>query len=225
MHLLEILNSDLGSQARATLDISEIKKKNEKFVSERLRIMETPTRSLPPSPEISDSDEDWNRFGDEWRSFEEMDTPEKPSPPISSHQRPFEVRSRTPTVLTNRLERRKRPRKLPDQKGSNERSNEVKNDSTKKRRRKRTKDLDQTTDKNDQNEILDNIWEQVESVGTNLFRYFWPEKEPETPSPKEQVNGHRPSDSPSVYNLRSLISPIHRQINQNRSLNIEFLQT
>ena len=150
--------------------------------------METPTRSLPPSPEISDSDEDWNRFGDEWRSFEVMDTPEKPSPPISSHQRPLEVRSRTPTVLTNRLERRKRPRKQPDHEGSNERSNEVKTDSTKKRRRKRTKDrsLDQTTDTN---EMFDHIWEQVESAGTNLFRYFWPEKEPETPSPKEQVDG------------------------------------
>ena len=151
--------------------------------------METPTRSLPPSPEFSDTDDDWNRFGDEWRSFEVMDNPEKrlPSPPNSSHQGSFEVKSRTRT--------RRRPGKLNqlDRERSNERSNqrptEVKHEQIlKKRRKRRSKDhkmpLNQTPDTN---ETLNHIWEQFESVGTSMFRYFWPEKDSaETPSPKEQ---------------------------------------
>ena len=104
--------------------------------------------------------------------------------------RETEAKPRTPT-LTNRLERRKRLVKpnFSDRKEVNEKSNEIKNGSKRKRRRrKRKKNLKSPA--NDPNETLNEtinyIWDQVETIGTNVFKYFWPE-EAEVPKQKKKV--------------------------------------
>ena len=105
--------------------------------------------------------------------------------------RETEVRPRTPT-LTNRLERRKRLVKpnFSDRKEVNEKSNEIKNDSNRKRRRrKRTKDYKSPVNDPETapNETLNYIWDQVETIGTNVFKYFWPE-EAEVPTIPQEKN-------------------------------------
>ena len=126
------------------------------------------------------------------------DKPLPPSPPPRKHQRSIEVKSKTPT-LTNRLERRKRLIKpdFPDRKEVNEKSNEIKNDPNRKRRRRRRhKDHKSPLNKPETaanepeaapNETLNYIWDQVETIGTNVFKYFWPE-EAEVPTIPQEKN-------------------------------------
>lgn len=105
--------------------------------------------------------------------------------------RETEAKPRTPT-LTNRLERRKRLVKpnFSDRKEVNEKSNEIKNDSNRKRRR-RKRNKDYKSPANDPetapNETLNYIWDQVETIGTNVFKYFWPE-EAEVPTIPQEKN-------------------------------------
>ena len=124
-----------------------------------------------------------NRFGEEWKLFENMDAPEKPlpplppSPPAPKHQRSIEAKSKTPT-LTNRLERRKRLVKpdFSDRKEANEKSNEAKIDPIRKRRRRKRNKFHKSPVNEPPNETLNYIWGQVETIGTNVYKYFWPEK-------------------------------------------------
>ena len=124
-----------------------------------------------------------NRFGEEWKLFEDMDAPEKPLPPLPpsspapKHQRSIETKSKTPT-LTNRLERRKRLVK-PDKKEANEKSNETKIDPNRKRRRRKRNKVRKSPVNEPETtptETLNYIWDQVETIGTNVYKYFWPEK-------------------------------------------------
>ena len=105
--------------------------------------------------------------------------------------RETEAKPRTPT-LTNRLERRKRLVKpnFSDRKEVNEKSNETKNDpNRKRRRRKRNKDYKSPVNDPETapNETLNYIWDQVETIGTNVFKYFWPE-EAEVPTIPQEKN-------------------------------------
>lgn len=104
--------------------------------------------------------------------------------------RESEVKPRTPT-LTNRLERRKRLVKpnFSDRIEVNEKSNEIKNDSNRKRRRrKRNKDYKSPINDPETapNETLNYIWEQVETIGTNVYTYFWPEETAVSTIPQEK---------------------------------------
>ena len=109
--------------------------------------------------------------------------------------RETEAKPRTPT-LTNRLERRKRLVKpnFSDRKEVNEKSNEIKNGSKRKRRRRKRKknlkspanDPNETLNNETLNETINYIWDQVETIGTNVFKYFWPE-EAEVPKQKKKV--------------------------------------
>ena len=123
-----------------------------------------------------------------------MDAPGKPlpplpfSPPAPKHQRSIEVKSKTPT-LTNRLERRKRLVKpdFSDKKEANERSNETKIDPIRKRRRRKRNKVHKSPEpETAPNETLNYIWDQVETIGTNVYKYFWPEEETVPKSPQEK---------------------------------------
>ena len=119
-----------------------------------------------------------------------MDTPEKPLPPAPKYQRPIEAKSKTPT-LTNRLERRKRLVK-PDfsyKKEANEKSNETNIDPNRKRRRRKRNKVHKSSVNEPEtapNETLNYIWDQVETIGTNVYKYFWPEEKTVPKSPKEK---------------------------------------
>ena len=137
-----------------------------------------------------------NRFGEEWKLFEDMDAPEKPlpplphSPPAPKHQRSIKAKSKTSTLI-NRHERRKRLVKpdFSDKKEPNEKSNETKIVPTRKRRRRKRNKVHKSPVNEPEtapNETLNYIWDQVETIGTNVYKYFWPEEETVPKSPKEK---------------------------------------